>query len=176
MKSIPNCISFSRIFFSLVLILVKPLCLTFYVIYIFCGLSDILDGFIARKTLTTSTLGAKLDSLADIVMIGVLLFILYPIINPSPQIIIWVISIAIIRLASMSTAMKKYRTFASLHTYANKITGMVLFIFPLMLPYVHTIVLMYILCAVASISAIEELIIQLTSNKLNLNKQSIFKK
>ncbi|MBU3179566.1 CDP-alcohol phosphatidyltransferase family protein [Clostridium psychrophilum] len=176
MKSIPNYISFSRIFFSLVLILVKPLCLTFYVIYIVCGLSDILDGFIATKTLTTSTLGAKLDSIADMIMIGVLLFILYPIINPSPKIIIWVISIAIVRFASMATAMEKYRTFASLHTYANKITGIVLFIFPLMLPYVRTNVLMYMLCAIASVSAIEDLIIQLTSSQLNLNKQSIFRK
>ena len=97
MKSIPNYISFSRIFFSLVLILVIPLSLAFFVIYIICGLSDIMDGFIARKTLTISTLGAKLDSIADMIMIGVLLFILYPIINPSTKIINWVISIAILR-------------------------------------------------------------------------------
>ncbi|WP_298841855.1 CDP-alcohol phosphatidyltransferase family protein [Clostridium sp.] len=175
MKSIPNYISFSRIFFSLVLILVIPLSLAFFVIYIICGLSDIMDGFIARKTLTISTLGAKLDSIADMIMIGVLLFILYPIINPSTKIINWVISIAILRLTSMAIALKKYKTFASLHTYGNKITGIVLFIFPLMLPYIHTTILLYILCAVASISAIEELFIQLTSSQLNLNKQSIFK-
>jgi CDP-diacylglycerol---glycerol-3-phosphate 3-phosphatidyltransferase len=35
---------------------------------------------------------------------------------------------------------------------------------------------MYAICVVASISAIEELIIQLTSSQLQLNKQSIFVK
>ncbi|WP_258280631.1 hypothetical protein [Clostridium sp. CM027] len=74
----------------------------------------------------------------------------------------------------MVIGIKKYKTFASLHTYGNKITGLVLFIFPILLPFVHTTVLMYIICAVVSISAIEELIIQLTSSQLQLNKQSIF--
>lgn len=135
-----------------------------------------MDGFIARKTLTTSTLGAKLDSIADMIMIFVLLFILYPIVNPSIKIIIWIISIAIIRLTSMLIALKKYKTFASLHTLGNKLTGIILFIFPLLLPYINTSRLMYILCTVAIISAIEELIIHLTSSQLQLNKQSIFKK
>ncbi|MBU3172891.1 CDP-alcohol phosphatidyltransferase family protein [Clostridium estertheticum] len=176
MKTLPNCISFSRIIFSLILIFIKPLSIAFYVIYIICGFSDFLDGFIARKTKTISTLGAKIDSIADMVMAFVLLFILYPLVNPSTEIIIWIISIAIIRLVSMVIALKKYKTFACLHTYGNKITGIVLFIFPISLPYVHTTVLLYILCTVAGISAIEELIIQLTSSQLQLNKQSIFEK
>ena len=174
MKTIPNCISFSRIIFSLILIFVKPLSVDFYAIYIICGFSDIIDGFIARKTGTTSRLGAKLDSMADMIMVGVLLVVLYPIVSITTAILLWIISIAIIRIASMVVALKKYKTFAMLHTYGNKITGLVLFIFPILLPYIHTTVLMYIICAVASISAIEELIIQLTSSQLQLNKQSIF--
>ena len=176
MKAIPNCISFSRIIFSLILIFITPLSIAFYAIYIICGFSDIMDGFIARKTMTTSILGAKLDSMADMIMTGVFLLVLYPIVNPTTKIIIWIISIAIIRLASMVVALKRYKTFASLHTYANKITGLVLFIFPLLLPFVTKTVLMYIICSVASISAIEELIIQLTSSELRVNIQSIFTK
>ena len=176
MKAIPNYISFSRIIFSLILIFIKPLSVAFYAIYIICGFSDILDGFIARKTGTTSRLGEKLDSMADMIMTGVLLVVLYPIVNPATKIIIWIISIGIIRLASMVVAMKKYKTFAMLHTYGNKITGIVLFIFPILLPYINTTMLMYIICVVASISAIEELIIQLTSSELQANRQSIFTK
>ena len=175
MKIIPNCISFSRIIFSLILLFIKPLSLAFYAIYIICGFSDIMDGFIARKTESTSILGVKLDSLADMIMIGVLLFIFYPIVNPSRVVLTWVVLIAIIRFTAMFVAMKKYKTFAMLHTYGNKITGLVLFIFPILLHYVNATVLLYIICAVASISAIEELIIQLTSHQLQLNKQSIFK-
>lgn len=176
MKAIPNCISVSRIIFSLTLIFVKPLSIAFYVIYIICGFSDIIDGFIARKTRTTSILGAKLDSVADMIMVGVLLLLLYPIINPAIEIIIWIILIAIIRLSSMVVALKKHKTFASIHTYGNKITGIILFLFPILISYIHTTILMYIICVVAGISAIEELIIQLTSCELQLNRLSIFKK
>jgi CDP-diacylglycerol--glycerol-3-phosphate 3-phosphatidyltransferase len=174
MKSIPNFISISRIIFSLILIFVKPLSIAFYALYIFCGLSDIMDGFVARKTGTTSSLGAKLDSMADLIMTGLLLLLLYPIINPATEVLLLVILIGIIRIASMTVALKKYKTFAVLHTYGNKLTGIALFIFPLLLPYIHVTVLINIICVVASISAIEELIIQLTSRKLNVNRQSIF--
>ena len=176
MKALPNCISISRIVISLLLIFMKPLSLAFYAIYVFCGLSDILDGFIARITKSTSTLGAKLDSLADMIMAAVLLFTLYPVINPPAVILLWIVSIGIIRFTSMAVALIKYKTFASLHTWGNKITGLILFIFPIFLLYIPTPVLMYIICGVASISAMEELIIQLTSNKLQLNIQSIFVK
>jgi CDP-diacylglycerol--glycerol-3-phosphate 3-phosphatidyltransferase len=176
MKAIPNFISLIRIIFSLTLIFVEPLSTGFYVIYIICGLSDFLDGFIARKTGTASKFGAKLDSAADLIMIGVLLVVLYPIIGTSSLIDIWVILIAIIRIISMIAAFKKYKTFAGLHTYGNKITGIVLFIFPILLFLVHTAMLMYIICVVACLSAIEELIIHLTSSKLQLNRKSIFTK
>lgn len=63
MKKIPNYISFTRIIFSLILIFIKPLSMSFYSIYIICGFTDIMDGFIARKTGTTSRIGAKLDSM-----------------------------------------------------------------------------------------------------------------
>jgi CDP-diacylglycerol---glycerol-3-phosphate 3-phosphatidyltransferase len=176
MKVIANWLSFSRIIFSLILILIKPLSITFYVIYIACGFSDMIDGFIARKTGTTSRLGEKLDSLADMIMVGVLFVVLYPIVNLTNEIIIWIISIATIRFASMFVALKKYKAFTGIHTYGNKITGMVLFIFPILLPYLHTDVLMYIICFVASISSLEELIIQLTSSELQVNRQSLFGK
>ena len=176
MKSIPNFISFMRIILSLILIFVKPLSLVFYLIYIVCGFSDIMDGYISRKKGMTSNLGAKLDSFADMVMIFVLLFVLYPIVNPEIKIIIWIILIAIIRLLSMFVALMKYKTFASIHTYGNKITGLLLFIFPISLSFLNATVLMYIICVVASITAIEELIIQLTSSELQLNKISIFTK
>ncbi len=176
MKLIPNCISFSRIIFSLTLIFVKPLSITFYVIYFICGFSDIMDGFIARSTGTASVLGAKIDSLADMTMVGVLLIVLYPILNPAREILIWIIAIAIIRFAAMAIALKKYKTFASIHTYGNKITGIVLFMVPILLHYIFEIQLMYIICGMASLSAIEELVVQIVSKELQVNKKSIFAK
>lgn len=174
MKNIPNYISCFRIFSSLGLLFVEPLSIGFYIIYIVCGLSDAIDGFIARKMKVTSKLGAKLDTLADIIMVGVLFIVIYPVVNLNPHIILWIISIGIIRVISIVTALVKYKAFAMLHSYGNKLTGLSLFIFPILLPFINITTLMYIICFVASISAIEELAIHMTSRELNVNKQSIF--
>ncbi len=176
MKSIPNLLSISRILFSLMMLLVEPLGPVFLILYLICGLTDMLDGFIARKTGTTSIFGAKLDSIADLTMIVVLLIILIPIIKPSTPIISWIIVIGLIRITSMMIAWLKYKTFASIHTYANKITGLLLFLFPIMLPVISTTVWMNIICSVATLSALEEIMIQLTSSKLHLNRKSVFLK
>ncbi|MEW9123471.1 MAG: CDP-alcohol phosphatidyltransferase family protein [Thermotaleaceae bacterium] len=165
--------SISRIFLSLILIFVEPLGAAFYAIYVICGLSDIMDGFIARKSGTASSFGGKLDSIADMVMVGVFFIVLYPIVNPPIKIVIWIISIATIRFISMLIVLKKYKTFAILHTYGNKATGMILFVFPILLPYMNGLVLMYTICVVAILSAIEELIIHVTSNQLQLNRKCI---
>ena len=55
--------------------------LYFLLVYIFCGITDILDGFIARKINATSELGSKLDSFADMIIIFVVLFKFIPIMN-----------------------------------------------------------------------------------------------
>lgn len=174
MKQIPNIITGSRIVFSMALLLVRPLSIPFYVLYILCGVSDILDGYIARKTKTISRMGAKLDSFADLVMTVVLIFILYPILNLSFFIIVWIVIIAIIRVLSMLIAMRKYKTFASIHTYGNKVVGFVLFLLPMLLPFFNLELLINLVCILASITAIEELIIQSSSKELDLNKKSIF--
>jgi CDP-alcohol phosphatidyltransferase. len=44
----------------------------------------------------------------------------------------------------------------------------------MLLPFIHPIELMYVLCFIASVSAIEEFIIQLISSELNANRKSIF--
>ncbi|MCS4464666.1 hypothetical protein JTT01_13510 [Clostridium botulinum] len=63
----------------------------------------------ARKTGTTSSLGAKIDSIADMIMACVLLFLIYTIVNLTSKIVIRIILISIIRLASMFIAMKNIK-------------------------------------------------------------------
>lgn len=176
MKSIANYISIARIAFVLILVLIKPLSITFFIIYFICGISDILDGFIARKTNTASKLGEKLDSVADLIMVLVLIPKLYPIINPTVKILMWIIIIGIIRGVSVTVVYSKYKTFGMLHTYANKITGFMLFVFPVVFCVFPSEIVIHRMCIIASISAVEELVINLSSNEFQANKKSIFKK
>jgi len=175
-KSIANYISIARMLLVLTLALTKPLSIAFFAIYLICGISDILDGYIARKTNSESKLGEKLDSIADLIMFMVLIIVLYPIINLTAQIIVWIVIIVTIRAMSMIVVFIKHKTFQILHTFGNKITGLVLFTFPISLAFLQSDVLMYIICVVASISAIEELLIHLSSKELQANRKSIFTK
>jgi len=118
-----------------------------------------LDGFIARKFDAVSNHGARLDSIADFIMVAVLLVVLYPVVKPSAGILLWMILIALIRFTSTIVAKRKYGQAVILHTLGNKLTGLVLFLFPLFLIVVPKTVVMMLVCLVASFSAIEELAI-----------------
>ena len=128
MKNIPNYISISRLIMAILLLFPETFSITFYMIYICCGLSDILDGFLARKYKITSELGAKLDSIADIVFVFVSFFKIIPIIEITAEIIIWTSIIVLIRLFNIVSSYILYSKLMLLHTNANKFTGVLLFV------------------------------------------------
>lgn len=135
----------------------------FFAAYTFTGLTDALDGWLARKTGTASEFGAKLDSIADLLFYGILLLRLVPLLWQTLPKVIWyfVAAIVLIRLAAYATAAVRYHQFASLHTWLNKLTGVGIFL----LPYVFTvstgIAYCWIICALALAAALEELTIHL---------------
>jgi CDP-diacylglycerol--glycerol-3-phosphate 3-phosphatidyltransferase len=176
MNNLANYISIARIILVLFLAFLEPLSFHFYLIYTVSGISDIMDGYIARKTKSSSKLGEKLDSAADFIMVVVLIPIFYTILNPGIVILLWIIVIGIIRVISLLIVLIKYKTFGMLHTYGNKITGLILFLIPLLLIVVPKSILMYLVCSIASVSALEELGINLLSKELSANKKSIFSK
>ena len=72
MKQLPNIISILRILLSAAMLAVPSFSALFWIFYLDSGLTDILDGFLARKLHLESTFGAKLDSIADFVFVGCL--------------------------------------------------------------------------------------------------------
>jgi phosphatidylglycerophosphate synthase len=174
MKGLPNGITFGRIILAMLLLFLKPLSLAFLVIYVLCGVTDLIDGPIARMTNTTSSLGAKLDSAADTILIAVSLFTLYPFLGLTLEIMIWIFMIAIIRITSIGVALRRFKTYASIHTYGNKLTGLLLFITPLWLPFIHHTIWTVFVCIIATLSAVEEVIIQITSRELQLDRKGLF--
>ncbi|MEY8353451.1 CDP-alcohol phosphatidyltransferase family protein [Lachnospiraceae bacterium 54-53] len=173
-RYIPNIITGLRIAGSLILLTQKPLSAGFFLLYFFCGLTDGLDGLIARKTDTASAAGAALDSAADAVFIAVMLFLLVPVLPFAPWMILWTAGIGMIRIGSWAAGFIKYRTFVSLHTYGNKTAGFVLFCFPLLWKLWGISTAVAVICTISSLSAIEELILQVTSRELHRNETTIF--
>ncbi|MNB86154.1 CDP-diacylglycerol--glycerol-3-phosphate 3-phosphatidyltransferase [compost metagenome] len=168
-RHIPNMLTVMRMIGSLCLLFLEPLSGLFLVVYTLCGASDALDGYIARKTKSASEAGASLDSMADFLFIGVLLLVFLPLLHLPVWLIYWIAGIAVLRGASLLTGWLRYRTLAFIHTYANKATGLLLFGFPFLYSLLELTITSSVICGFASLSAIEELTINLTSKELSRN-------
>lgn len=135
----------------------------FFAAYTVTGLTDVLDGWLARRTGTTSQFGARLDSIADLLFYGVLLFRLFPVLWQTLPVSIWyvVAAIVLVRLASYAAAAVRYHQFASLHTWLNKLTGVGVFLLPYVFALSTGIVYCWMVCVLALAAALEELAIHL---------------
>lgn len=171
-KHIPNIITSLRLVFSIILLFIKPFSILFFLFYILCGISDVLDGYIARKINCNSPCGATFDSIADLLFITILLIIFIPIIPWSKWMLFGLFAIVGLRFFSLVIGFIKYHTLTFLHTYANKAAGLTLFCFPILyylfgLPTTTALVFF-----IAGVSAMEELIIMITSKELHRDIKS----
>ena len=96
-----NLITCCRILLSLLLLFFPALSPGFYGLYLAAGLSDMLDGYVARRTNSASPLGAKLDSMADLVFLAVCLIKLLPVLALPVWLWVWVGLIALLRLVNV---------------------------------------------------------------------------
>ena len=156
MKYIANYISISRAIMSILLIIPENFSVVFYIIYIYCGISDMLDGFIARKCKNESKIGARLDSASDIIFVIVAIIKILPALNLSKGIIIWTVIIALIKVTNVICAYICYKKLVLLHTTANKITGFILFITPFIIANTNSIIFEIIICSIATFAAVQE--------------------
>lgn len=173
---IPNTITAFRIIATFCLLFTKPFSKCFYAIYTLAGFSDAIDGFIARKTNTISEFGTKLDSVADMIYYTVTLLMIIPVVNSRISSGIWcaVGAGVAVRLCAYAVAAVKYRRFASLHTYMNKITGFAVFILPYTVNTQTFEIWCYAVCIISILSSTEELFIHLFYNEYS-NKKTIIK-
>lgn len=126
----------------------------FYGFYIAAGISDMIDGTVARKTGSSSEFGARFDSVADLFFVAAAGVKIFPEISLPKFIWIWTGAIAVVKTARIVVACIRGKKFSIPHSIANKITGFLLFIFPLTIPFVDVRLSAGIVCAVATVAAI----------------------
>ena len=151
-----NTITFFRIAASIVLLSCPVFSPAFYVFYIAAGLSDMLDGFVARKTDTVSKLGARLDTIADFVLVVVCLVKLPPVLRIPAWLYIWIGIIALIKVINIISGFVVQKRFVTVHSVMNKAAGALLFLLPLTLPAVPLKYTAIVVCAAATFAAIQE--------------------
>lgn len=151
-----NVITSCRILCSIAMIFFPALSSEFFILYVIAGFTDMVDGTVARKTNTVSEFGSKLDTIADFVFVVICLVKLIPIFDLPTWLWIWVGMIAIIKAINVFSGFVIQKKFVAQHTIMNKLTGGVLFIFPLILPYIDMKYGAIVVCVLATFAAIQE--------------------
>ena len=151
-----NIITIIRILCSIALLFFPAFSAVFYVLYITAGISDMVDGWVARRTHTVSELGAKLDTIADIVFVIVCLVKLLPVLDIAVWLYVWIGVIALIKIINIISGFVVQKQFVSVHSTMNKITGLLLFVFPLTLAFIDLKYSAAVVCAFATFAAIQE--------------------
>ena len=154
MKHIPNILSALRIIGAFCLLFCSPASAAFWVIYGLCGVSDMVDGYLARRLHAESKTGAVLDSVADICFVVCCAIKLIPVLQIPTWLWIWAGVIVLIKLVNQVSALAVHRHLCFPHTPANKLTGLLLFIsVPLTF---WSVVPIAIVAGVATFAAVQE--------------------
>lgn len=156
MKRIPNLLSMSRIVLCLPLLLVDAMTMPFWVLYVTAGLTDMLDGFLARRWGVESKFGARLDSMADFVFVLVVGYKLFPWLKLPTALWMMIVLIALVKMINaISSYVVKHRI-EFLHTTANKLTGFLLFIGMMAIGQSYFVPIAWAMACIALFAAIQE--------------------
>ena len=155
MKHLPNIITLLRFASAFSLLLCDVTGVVFWVIYGFCGTSDMADGWLARKLHSESKTGAILDSLADLAFVACCCWQIIPVLNFPKWLWIWGGVIVGIKLFNQICALAMYKKFLFPHTLANKATGLLLFIGVPLTLYLDSIIPIVIIAIMATFAAVQ---------------------
>ena len=150
----PNIITLLRMAGSFGLLLCDVTGAAFWIIYVLCGISDIVDGWLARKLNCVTKSGALLDSLADICFVACCAWKFLPILELPQWLWLWAGVIVVIKVVNQFSALVMQGHCSFPHTLANKVTGCLLFI-AVPMTFV-SIIPISIVAAIATFAAIQE--------------------
>ena len=154
MTQIPNIITLLRMAGSFGLLFYDVTSGVFWIIYALCGISDMADGWLARKLNAESKTGAVLDSVSDIVFVACCAIRLLPVLEIPVWLCIWAGVIVFIKMVNQVSALAVFKRFCFPHTWANKLTGFLLF---LTVPTMFwSMIPISIVAAIATFAAVQE--------------------
>ena len=169
-KQCANIISTARIIAAISLFFFTKVSYPFVIVYVFCGLTDLVDGKLARKLNITSSIGALLDTIGDV--LTYLAFVKILIIQQLIpfMFIMWYIVAMIGNVIAGIIAKKRFGEFYLIHSLFGKVLGVSLFVLPLMLRMTEKIennnyICLSVICSIATLSAFETIYIQLKAKE-----------
>ena len=178
-KYIPNTISAFRLLLCIPLFIMTPFTIIYMVIYFIAGTTDVIDGPVARRVKGgESEFGATLDSLADLILVCVLIFAVMPRMELWGW--LWIAYVCVVTLkvfASTGVGLIRFKEVISLHTWSFKILVFFLFCFPFLYffigPGLILNVFSTVLISCGTLVVIEEILIISLTKRPERNIKSI---
>lgn len=150
----------------------------FIVIYIAIGVTDVLDGLIARRFGYESDLGAKLDSIADFMFYSIVAFIFlklhFSMLQGNQQLVL--VALVLLRVLNVFWTKIKYKQVVFVHTVANKVAGVIVYLVPILFLFTEDGGVVWSILIITFLAALEELLITIKCAEPDLNRASIFRK
>ena len=169
-----NLCTMARIAGAAALWLTRPETAGFYAIYALSGLSDALDGWLARRTGSAGDFGARLYSAADLLFYGSMLLYMLPALRLRLPGWVWIMLAAVlaIRLIAYAAGAVRERRFAALHTIPNKLTGLMVFLVPFALRTPWAVGYCAAACVVAAVAALHEMSLHLCAPRRAMERDA----
>lgn len=157
-----NFLTTMRIVCGVLLLCVPPFSRWFYLIYLFGGFTDAVDGFAARRSGKATDFGARYDTAADIVFVlAMMIEVINAVVIPL-WLLIWIAGIILLKALNAAVGFLKYYRFVAVHSVLNKVCGVVVFMLPLLIggeyPEQAKTAGLIFACAFASVAATREFI------------------
>ena len=117
------------------MIFIPTLSVPFLIVYAYTGLSDAVDGFVARKLKITSEFGSKLDTVSDLLFYVTMMLLIFPyLVKYLPGFIMMTIYIIFgFRMILYLLVWMYRRVIMSSHSYFNKATGLMVYLVPFLI-------------------------------------------
>ena len=155
-KGLANALTIGRIALSVALLISATFSPAFFALYALAGVTDMLDGYVARRTGTESELGSKLDSVADLILVVVCLVKILPAIAVPTWLWVWLAAIVLVKAANAISGFVVEKRLVMPHTMANRVAGFVVFLVPFAIPLFGVTAPAIIACVVATFAAVQE--------------------
>lgn len=155
-----NILTAMRIICALLILFFPAFSTWFYFFYLLGGITDAVDGTVARKSGNATAWGARFDTIADIFFVlAVLIKIIGFVVVPS-WLLLWISILAIIKAVNIVVSFFRYHRFVPVHSVWNKVCGIILFVTSLFIgskfAWQAKALVVIFACIFASIAAILE--------------------
>ncbi len=182
-KQIPNILTISRIIIAVAVMFLEPYSVLFYVLYAFCGVSDTIDGSIARALKVEGRLGETLDTIGDTLLTWTTTHMVAMYAHTVDGLDCWVgmvIAILVVfasRILGALVTLIRFKKFSMLHTIGNKVGMIIFYLYPFLYIALRNAgaadIGLYVICAFCTLAGIEEVFIELFTPSFDPSIKSI---